>query len=143
MTVTESPARAFERFTERLGDWWPPEFSWSGEVLEEMGMEPWEQGMLFEVGPHGFRCDWGRITTWSPPKRLVFTWQIGPNREPVPDPAMASEVEVRFDDADGGTHVSVEHRAFERHGERAETYRDGLSGAWAQILDRFARAPAR
>jgi uncharacterized protein YndB with AHSA1/START domain len=129
--------RAFARFVEHLGEWWPAEYTWSQDVLEAIGIEPREGGMCFERGPHGFRCDWGRVIAFEPPERLVFTWQIGPNRDPVPDDRRASEVEVRFD---GATQVQLEHRRFERHGEAAEAYRAALASeqGWPYILGRYA-----
>jgi uncharacterized protein YndB with AHSA1/START domain len=127
--------RAFAAFAD-LGAWWPAEYSWAGDVLEEIGIEPREGGHCYELGPHGIRCDWGRVTAWEPPRRLVFTWQIGPQREPAPDPARASEVEVRFD----ATTVTLEHRDFERHGPDAENYRAALASehGWPYILGRYA-----
>jgi uncharacterized protein YndB with AHSA1/START domain len=77
------------------------------------------------------------------PRRLVLTWQIAPDRSPQPDPGQAGEVEVRFTGSpDGGTEVALEHRGWERHGERAQEYRDGFesAGAWPRALERFAAA---
>jgi uncharacterized protein YndB with AHSA1/START domain len=132
---TAGAERAFAAFAD-LGTWWPPEYSWAGDVLEEIGIEPREGGHCYELGPHGFRCDWGRVTAWEPPRRLVFTWQIGPQREPAPDPARASEVEVRFE----ATSVTLEHRGFERHGPDHENYRAALASehGWPYILGRYA-----
>jgi uncharacterized protein YndB with AHSA1/START domain len=135
--VRVAPEVAFQRFTEEFGAWWPREFSWSQDVLEQIGMEPGEGGLLSELGPHGFRLDWGRITTWEAPRRLVFTWQITGKREPQPDPAKASEVRVHFEAEGRGTRVDVEHTAFERHGEGAREYRDALAGAWRYALERY------
>ena len=134
------PERAFELFTAGFGRWWPPEYTWSGPALAEIGIEPREGGHCYEIGPAGFRCDWGTVTVWTPPRRLVFLWQIGPSRDPVPDPARASEVEVRF--ADG--RVELEHRGFERHDDGAEQYRDGMGSpqGWPWLLERFAAAAA-
>ncbi|MFG2061660.1 SRPBCC domain-containing protein [Micromonospora sp. NPDC048871] len=81
---------------------------------------------------------WGRVLIWDPPGRLVFTWQIGPDRAPVPDPALASEVEVQFTPAAAGTLVEVTHRHFDRHGEAAEGYRQALTAGWSELLSRFA-----
>jgi Domain of unknown function (DUF4394) len=63
VTVNLAPEQAFDLFARRLGAWWPPEYSWSQDVLDEIGIEPHEGGMCFERGPHGFRCDWGRVQT--------------------------------------------------------------------------------
>jgi uncharacterized protein YndB with AHSA1/START domain len=142
VTVAAAPERAFELFAERLGTWWPREFSWSQDKLEEIGLEPREGGVAYERGPHGFTIHWGRVTAWEPPERLVFLWQIGGDRTPQPDPDRASEVEVRFTGEDGSTRVEVEHRAWERHGDGAREYRDGFeqAGAWPLALERFAAA---
>ena len=135
------PERAFELFAEGLGSWWPAEYTWAADELEEIAIEPREGGRCFERGPNGFECDWGRVLAWEPPRRLAFTWQIGPDRVPVPDSQRASEVEVRFSAAgQGGTRVDVEHRAFERHGEGGGEYRDGMASdrGWPYMLARYA-----
>ncbi len=137
--------QAFEVFTGAMTDWWVTEYTWSGPgLLTELGMEPQAGGMLYEIGPHGFRNDWGRVLTWDPPRRLVFTWQIGPDRAPVPDPARASEVEVLFHpDGPDRTRVEVEHRHFDRHGEAAEGYRQALTAGWHELLSRYASVVAK
>jgi uncharacterized protein YndB with AHSA1/START domain len=145
VSVDAAPEQAFETFTARLGSWWPPDYTWSREVLEDIGMEPGEGGFCYERGPDGFRCDWGRVLAWDPPRRVVFTWQITARREPEPNPARASEVTVRFaDDGGGGTRVELEHRAFERHGEEAAEYAAALASpeGWPLLLERFAAAAA-
>lgn len=142
----EAPAeRAFEVFTGGMGSWWPRAYSWSGEALESIGIEPREGGLLSERGPGGFRLDFGRVLAWEPPRRLVFSWQIAPNRLPEPNPSRASEVEVRFE-ADGDrTLVRLEHRRFERHGAGYEAYRHGMGSedGWPWILARYAEAASR
>lgn len=139
LRVPATPVRAFGVFTEALGDWWVKEYTWAGpEALAEIGMEPRQGGMAYEIGPHGFRTDWGRVLDWQPGRRLVFTWQIGPDRAPVPDPEKASEVEVLFSAENGHTLVEVEHRSFDRHGESAEGYRHALTAGWHELLSRYA-----
>jgi uncharacterized protein YndB with AHSA1/START domain len=140
VTVPVSPEVAFAAFTEKFGQWWPAEYTWSQDVLEEIGIEPGEGGICFERGPHGMRCDWGRVLTWDPPARLRFTWQISPERVPVPDPSKASEVAVRFLAEGTGTRVELQHRCFERHGEAAADYARGMGSeqGWPLLLERFA-----
>ncbi len=133
--------RAFDRFLRGLHEWWPPEYTWSGDVLEEIRIEPREGGMCLERGPDGFRCDWGRVLELEPPGWLAFTWQIGPAREPVPDPRRASVVTVRFAKTEGtDTRVELEHARFERHGSGAAGYREALASdaGWPYILGRYA-----
>ncbi|MGC1215234.1 MAG: SRPBCC family protein [Micromonospora sp.] len=140
-----SAEQAFAVFTGALADWWVREYTWSGpEALAELGIEPRAGGMLYEIGPYGFRSDWGRVLTWDPPRRLVFTWQIGPDRVPVPDPARASEVEVVFaPEGPDRTRVEVEHRDFDRHGEAAEGYRKALTAGWHDLLCRYLATVVR
>ena len=137
VSVNAPPERAFAAFVEELHAWWPPEYTWSGDVLEEIAIEPRQEGRCFERGPHGFHCDWGRVTVFEPPHRLVFTWQISAQRAPQPDPGKASEVEVTVSD-DG--RVELEHRGFERHGPDADGYRAALDSpqGWPYILGRYA-----
>jgi uncharacterized protein YndB with AHSA1/START domain len=140
VTVPVPVDQAFPAFAD-LATWWPREYTWAADTLEDIGIEPREEGGLcYERGPHGFTCHWGRVLAWEPPTRLVFTWQIAPDRVPQPDPAKASEVEVRFHPADpSGTRVELEHRALARHGDAADAYRQGMASpqGWPLILDRF------
>jgi len=143
-TVPASPEQAFSAFFDRFADWWPREFTWSQDVLETVTLELRPGGKASEYGPDGFRVDWGIVREVDRPRRALFTWQIGPRREPVPDPARGSEVEVRFEEAEGGcTRVELEHRGFTRHGEGADEYRRMMAEqGWPVALDRYARAIA-
>ncbi len=140
--IRADPTAAFARFAERLGSWWPREYTWSGDVLVDIGIEPHEGGLCFERGPHGFRCDWGRVLTWSPGERLTIAWQISPRREPEPNPVRASTVDIVFSAKDGGCRVMLEHRDFSRHGEGAEAYCAAMGSpqGWPYILSRFEKA---
>lgn len=143
VTVPVPAERAFATFTEGMAGWWPREYTWSAAALDTIGMEPREGGHCYEIGPAGFRMDWGTVLAWEPPRHLAFLWQIAPTRAPEPDPDKASEVEVRFEAAEPGTTlVEVEHRNFRRHGETGDDYRAGLSSpeGWTYLLDRYAAA---
>jgi uncharacterized protein YndB with AHSA1/START domain len=143
VTVPVPVERAFAVFTDGFATWWPAEYTWSQDVLQTIGIEPVEGGPCFEIGPDGFRCDWGRVLAWEPRERLVFSWQIGPDRVPVPDAAKATEVEVRFTGAgQSGTRVELEHRGFERHGDAGSGYAAGMGSehGWPYILGRYAQA---
>jgi len=94
--VTLPPERAFAFFAEHLAMWWPRDYTWGQDVLEDIAIEPRVGGLCSERGPYGFRCDWGRVLAWEPPHRIALAWQIGPRREPEPNPAKASTLEVTF-----------------------------------------------
>ncbi|HCU49245.1 MAG TPA: ATPase [Micromonosporaceae bacterium] len=138
-----TPDRAFEVFTDGMSAWWPREYTWSGpQALAEIGMEGGAGGLCYEIGPHGFRCDWGRILVWDPPRRLVFTWQIGPSREPVPDPERAGEIEVHFSEHGEGCRLDFEHRGFAKYGKGSDEYRAAMqsSKGWPYILEKLREA---
>ena len=138
-------ADAFATFTERLQAWWPSAATWSGEALQAIGIEPRVGGFCYERGPHGLRLDWGRVTAWEPPHRLAFSWQVGFDRTPEPNPAHASEVEVTFEADASGSRITLEHRGFERHGDGAAAYRERMASdaGWPAILERYLAAVER
>ena len=143
VVVPLSPPEAFRLFTHGFGSWWPQEYTWSARVLESIDIEPFEPGLCTEEGPHRFRCDWGRVLVWTPPLRLVLAWQIGPHREPQPDPEKASTVELLFRPVEaGGTRLLLTHRDLRRHGRGASRYRKALAGegGWPLILGRYLEA---
>ena len=132
-------AAAFETFT-ALNAWWPREYTWSGESLGFIGIEPRFGGNCYEIGPNNLRLEWGHLTAYEPYIRLQFTWNIGPDRVPVPNPQQASEVEVRFFPAgEYLTRLELAHRGLERHGEAAVASREGLASpqGWPYILQRY------
>ena len=144
VTVDLPPERAFELFTEGLGEWWPREFSWSQEALEELGIEAHEGAFAYERGHHGFTFHWGRVITCEAPQRdRVHLASAGPLTAAQPGPVERGG--VLFTGApEGGTDVALEHRGWERHSEGAREYRDGFetAAAWPQALDSFAATAA-
>jgi uncharacterized protein YndB with AHSA1/START domain len=142
ITVAVPVERAFAVFTGSFNTWWPPQHHIGQADMAEAVLEPREGGRWYERGVDGSECDWGRVLTWEPPHRLVLTWQINGRWQFDPDPAHASEVEVRFI-ADGPeqTTVELEHRLLERVVEGA-ALRDGISGGggWGSLLELFAKA---
>jgi uncharacterized protein YndB with AHSA1/START domain len=146
VTLEAPPADAFAGFSDGMSTWWPREFTWSGELLERIGMDGHVGGFCHEVGAGGMRLDWGRVSSWEPPRRLAFSWQIGPDRVPQPNPAKASQVEVSFEPLAGDrATVTVVHRGWERHGEGGRAYRDQFAAArvWETILEQYAAAVGR
>lgn len=138
--VALPPTAAFRLFAEGFDRWWPREYCWGGDSCVEIGMEPRAGGACREIGPEGFRCDWGRVLEWDPPRRLVFTWQVNADRSPQPDAARGSEVAVVFAPLGARTRVLLTQSGFARHGEGWEAYRDGMGGAmgWPLLLARYA-----
>lgn len=100
----------------------------------------------FERGPHGFRCDWGRLVEWDPPCKVALTRHIGPKSIPQPNPEHASTVAVTFAArGEGLTSVSIEHGDFARHGDDAVEYRNAMASeyGWSFLLQRYVAAATR
>jgi len=145
ISVPLPQGEAFEHFTARFGNWWPGDYTFSKGVLDRICLGRGVGDWCFEQGPHGFRCDWGRILTGDPPRRLAFTWQIGPKSILQPDPDLCSEVSVEFTEtAPGTSRVALTHRHFERHGADGAAYRAEMASeyGWPFLLARFAAAAA-
>ena len=142
VTVNASPERAFEVFTAGFSTWWPIESHHIGEKMAvEVVIEPHAGGRWFERDADGGECVWGFVTEWEPPHRVLLAWHLTPEYEFDPDPAQATEVEIRFTPTDGGTLVELEHRGFEKHGETGAKVADavGAPGGWGDLLELYAK----
>jgi uncharacterized protein YndB with AHSA1/START domain len=142
VTVHVPLERAFEVFTGGFSSWWPMDSHHVGEApAVEVVLEPFAGGRWFERDADGRECDWGFVTEWEPPYRVLLAWHLTPEFRFDPDPAKATEVEVRFTPQDGGTLVELEHRGFERHAATGARMRDKVAGpgGWSELLERYAR----
>ncbi|HJZ61163.1 MAG TPA: SRPBCC family protein [Miltoncostaeaceae bacterium] len=141
IVVEASIERAFRVFTEDFGSFKPRDHTLLEAEIAETVFEPRVGGFLYDRGVDGTECRWARILAYEPPERVVFSWDISPQWRLEPDPAKASEVEVRFiREAPDRTRVELEHRNLERHGEGWEGVRAGVGGdqGWPFYLQRFA-----
>ena len=130
---------AFKKFVNDLNKWWPPEYTWSQDKLKTITMDGRRNGLCTEIGPNGFRCDWGTVIEFQDNTRIGLKWQIGAHREPVPNPAKASDITVDFNQEDGTTTITFEHFNFENHGDGADEYRAMMDSehGWDYILNSF------
>jgi uncharacterized protein YndB with AHSA1/START domain len=145
ITVATSQQRAFEVFTTQFGTWWPKEYSIGEADMADFIVEPKAGGRWYEVGVDGKECDSGRVLAFEPPDRLTLAWHLDGNFQYDPDPAHASEVEVRFiAEGETQTRVELEHRGFERHGDSADAVHGIVDspGGWIYCLDLFAKQTA-
>jgi uncharacterized protein YndB with AHSA1/START domain len=140
--VVDAPMeQAFNVFTERFGDFKPPEHNLLATPIAETVFEPRVGGNIVDRAADGSECRWARILVYDPPQRVVFSWDIGPNWQVESDPEMTSEVEVRFiSEGPRRTRVELEHRRIDRHGPGWEAVREGIDGdqGWPLYLDRYA-----
>jgi uncharacterized protein YndB with AHSA1/START domain len=140
--VVEAPIeRAFAVFTERFGDFKPPEHNLLSVPIAETVFEPKVGGHIIDRGVDGSECHWARVLAYEPPDRVVFSWDISPQWRLETDPENTSEVEVRFvAETPQRTRVELEHRHLDRHGPGWEAVRDGVGHeeGWPLYLYRFA-----
>jgi hypothetical protein len=143
VSVPLAQARAFELFTARMTDFWPKEHSIGSAEIAEVVVEPYHGGRWFERGVDGSECQWGRVASWEPPRKVVLLWQIGADWQF--DPDFETEVEVTFtpDGADR-TRLDLRHCNLQRYGEATEQMRAifddpaGWTGTLADFVE-FAK----
>lgn len=140
--------RAFQVFTEQMETWWPVTHHIGNIPFEAIFVEPRVGGRWYERNRAGDICEWGKVLGWDPPHRVVLSWHVGPGHDQPdwvrdPDPAKASEIEVRFTALGAEmTLVELTHSKLERHGGDYQQLRaifDG-PGAWQGILELFVKA---
>jgi uncharacterized protein YndB with AHSA1/START domain len=133
--------KAFHVFTERLGDFKPPEHNLMAVPIAQTVFEARVGGHIYDRATDGTECHWARVLVYEPPTRVVFSWDIGPTWQLETDPANASEVEVRFiEEGAGRTRVELEHRNIDRHGPGWQAVADGIGNdqGWSLYLTRYA-----
>jgi len=128
---------AFDVWTARTSTWWPKTSTMTQADGLEVIFEGREGGRIFERTPAGQEIEWGEITVWEPPRRLGYSWRIATDRD------SATEVEIRFSDlGDETTRVEIEHRGWEKLGDRGLGWRDTNRGGWDGTLPRYIAACA-
>lgn len=139
IVVAVSAERAFQAFTEEMSTWWPLATHHIGKAdAKTVVIEPFEGGRWFERGVDGSECEWGRVRTWDPPKRLVLSWEISGDWRH--DPSIQTEIEVRFSPEGASTRVDLEHRLLHYYGDKADQMRGIFESekGWMGLLEAFA-----
>jgi uncharacterized protein YndB with AHSA1/START domain len=140
--VVEAPIeRAFAVFTERFGDFKPPEHNLLGSTIAETVFEPRVGGHIYDRAVDGSERRWARVLVYEPPQRLVFSWDISPQWQIEQNPDNTSEVEVRFIvETAQRTRLELEHRNIDRHGPGWDALGEavGSGGGWPLYLNRYA-----
>ena len=140
--VVQAPIeRAFAVFTERFGDFKPPEHNLLARPIAETVFEPEVGGHIYDRASTAANAAGRAILAYEPPQRVVFSWDIGPQWQIETDPDQTSEVEVRFvAETPDRTRVELEHRHIDRHGPGWQAVSDGVDGdqGWPLYLARYA-----
>jgi hypothetical protein len=120
---------AFRVWTSRIGTWWPPDHTVSGQPADVV-LQSGVGGRIYERAADGTEHEWGEVTVWQPPARLAYLWYLGRDR------ADATEVEISFRPQGDSTRVDIEHRGWERVGER---WRDRTRTGWQTLLPHYQK----
>ena len=142
VTVNATREHAFQVFTTGFDSWWPRAHHIGKAEMLAAIIEPKTGGRWYEKGVDGSECDWGKVLAWDAPNRVVLSWHLDGNWQFDPDPAHASEVEVKFvAESPSRTRVELEHRGLER-ANAAEQLRAGIDSdqGWNGLLRLFAAA---
>jgi len=139
--VSINNKEAFHRFVHEFNAWWPSGYTWSQQGLQEISIDAKKDGLCTEIGPYGFRCDWGRGIDLQENQFIVLKWQISPKREPIPNPEKASSVRIEFNEVEEATFVKLEHFDFENHGADGNSYEQAMNSemGWDYILAKFKK----
>jgi uncharacterized protein YndB with AHSA1/START domain len=133
--VACSVEHAFAVWTSQISSWWPPDHTVTGRADLVVVLQGGVGGRIFERTPDGAEHDWGEVTVWKPPTQLAYLWHLGRDR------ADATEVEIRFlAQGQAATKIQIEHRGWERLGERGEQWRDRNLAGWQALAPHFLAA---
>jgi hypothetical protein len=132
--VACSAEHAFNVWTSRIGTWWPPDHTVTGQaalVVIQSGVG----GRIYERAADGIEHDWGEVTLWEPPSRLDFLWHLRADR------ASATEVKIHFlAQGASATRIEIEHGGWEIFEGAAEEWRDRNHAGWGSLLPHFLAA---
>lgn len=126
--VSCSAERAFSVYVNRIGEWWHPTYTANPATLEGVTIEPGAGGRIYATHTDLGDIDWGRVTLWEPPGRLVHTFALAQSQD------HPSEVSVSFAPQRAGCRVDFEHGGWNENNalDRAKF------SEWPVMLDRFA-----
>ena len=139
--IEVSIERAFSVFTDRFGDFKPPEHNLLDVPIAKTVFEPRIGGHIYDKGVDGSECRWARVLAYEPPNRVLFSWDISPQWQLETERDDTSEVEVQFiAETPQRTRVELEHRHLDRHGPGWQSVSDGIAddAGWGLYLSRYA-----
>jgi uncharacterized protein YndB with AHSA1/START domain len=128
------PLAAFELFTQKIGEWWPPDRRHTKDPASQIFLL--ESGRFYERARDGHEVELGAVRSWELPRRILLDFFIATG------PQKPTEVEITFAAQAGGTRVTVTHRPKPESAdvwtERAPRY----ERSWDVVLAALGRAAA-
>src|SRR5258708_30533567 len=70
IVVNADVQRAFQVFTENMGQWWPKEHHIGGTPPVAVVVEQCAGGRCYQKGEDDAECDWDTVVDWEPPTRV-------------------------------------------------------------------------
>jgi len=132
VTLPLAPAAAFDLFTQKIGEWWPPDRRHTQDPRSEIFL--FASGRFFERARDGREVELGCVRSWDIPNRILLDFFIATS------PERPTEVEIAFAARGAGTEVTVVHRPKPSSealwSERAPRY----ERSWDVVLDALSRA---
>jgi hypothetical protein len=129
-----APGAAFELFTQKISAWWPPDRRHTQDPTSRIFLL--ESGRFYEQTRDGHEVELGCVRSWELPNRILLDFFIATG------PEKPTEVEITFAAKEGGTQVTVVHRAKPSSEdlwlERAPRY----DRSWDVVLAALSRAAA-
>ena len=129
-----APVAAFELFTRKIGEWWPPDRRHTQDPTSQIFLL--EDGRFYERARDGREIELGYVRSWEHPSRIVLDFFIATG------PEKPTEVEITFAAKAGGTQVTEVHRpkpsSEDLWLERAPRY----ERSWDVVLAALSRAAA-
>jgi uncharacterized protein YndB with AHSA1/START domain len=133
IVVSWDQTRAFRRFTQEIGAWWPlRSHSVGRDRAETVVFEKGVGGRIVEKIRGGQECTWGTVKAWDPPRRVSFTWHPGDERE------RATQIDLSFEPVPEGTRLVLVHSRWEALGALGKMARRGYPIGWAYVLRLWA-----
>jgi hypothetical protein len=128
LLLTCDAATAFEVFTSRMGEWWPPAYTPDPDAFETVLVAPQVGGDVLMRMRDGSTHRFGRVTTYVPGEVYAQTWTLA---QPDEHPSLLT---VTFSDRSHGSLVVLEHGGWHAGNEE---YSEKF-GDWPVILQRYA-----
>jgi hypothetical protein len=134
VTLPLTPLAAFELFTGKIGEWWPPDRRHTEDPASEIFLL--QSGRFYERARDGREVELGRVRSWDLPRRILLDFFIATG------PDHPTEVEIIFAAEARGTRVTVTHRAKPDSEGLWATWAPGYARSWDAVLSALSRAAA-
>ncbi len=125
-----NPQRAFALFTEQAGLWWPAGRRHTADAQSAIRIE--SGGRFFERAADGSEVELGVVRHFEAPRRLRLDWYPGTGQ------AHPTQVDITFEEVDGGTRVTVQHGPADATGAAFDRSAPAFARSWDLVLAALA-----